>query len=225
MLKEVKLNQDNPKWLSWRQQGIGSSEIAILMGSLPFKFNNILDLWKIKKGIMEDPFEGNEATETGKRLEPIARDYYNKKFKPKVTPKCFERTDLPFLRVSLDGIDSKKKKILELKCPGITNFKLAKNGTVLDYHYSQVQYQMAVTGVEILHYGVYNVDEGLVLFEIPRNEEYIEETIRRATIFWELIENNEPALPRHFGIDMSQNYSQPFQAGEHIVKFLGVFKD
>jgi putative phage-type endonuclease len=55
------------KWLKQRQSGIGSSEAAAAIGENPWQ--SALELWARKRELIP-PFEGNEKTEWGHRLEP-----------------------------------------------------------------------------------------------------------------------------------------------------------
>ena len=222
--KEIKLAQNNPEWLAWREDGIGASESAILMGALPFKWNDVLELWKLKTGMIESDFVMNEAMQKGKDTEPEARKKYIKATGIRVRDACFERVDLPFIKASLDGIDKIGKHIVEIKCPGLPKWQTAKKGVVVDYYYPQMQQQMAVCGAETCHYWVYREKEGGILINVPRNEEYIDELIRRATIFWEGVVNKVPVLPRHLGINMRKDVD-PFQAGDMTIELLGIHKN
>lgn len=222
--KKFKEPQDSPKWLEWRESGVGGSEVSIIMGALPFKWNDVLELWKLKTKMKESDFVMNEAMQKGKDLEPEARERYMSVTKTKVKPTCFERTDFPFFRVSLDGITSDYKHIVEIKCPGLSKWKDAKMGRVAEYYYPQMQYQMLCSGATTCHYWVYRQEEGGVLINVPRNEDYIDELVRRCKIFWEGVENKNPVLPRHLGINM-HGESDPYEAGDMTTELIGVYKN
>jgi len=222
--KEIKLSQVGDEWLTWREAGIGASESAVLMGALPFKWNDVLELWKLKTKMIESDFTMNEAMQLGKDLEPEARTKYTKATGIKVQAKCFERTDMPFLKASLDGITKNGKHIVEIKCPGLPKWQSAKKGIVVDYYYPQMQQQMAVSEAESCHYWVYRKTEGGILINVPRNQPYIDELERRAKIFWDCVENKKPALPAMLGIDMRKEVD-PFQAGDMETEVLGIYKN
>lgn len=224
-LREVKLKQDSEEWINWRDGGIGASESAIIMGALPFKWNDVLNLWKIKAGLAKSDFEMNDAMAQGKALEPQARKDYSKVTGIKVQPKCFEHPEFNFIRASLDGINKNHKLIVEIKCPGLSKFRQAKQGVVADYYYPQMQQQMACVNAEVCDYWVYREDEGAVLIRVPRNEEYIQELIRRAKIFWTGVETKTPVLPKHLGINMVGE-SDPFRSQGTIMEteLIGFYK-
>lgn len=223
--KKIKISQnDTNNWLEWRHGGIGASESAVLMGSLPFSWKDILDLWKFKVGLIENDFIENDAVKLGKQLEPEARDKYTEVTGIQVSPDCYERTDFPFIKASLDGINRKENHIVEIKCPGTTKFYEAKKGIVSPYYYSQIQQQAYCSGAVSCDYWVYRKKEGGILIKVPRNEEYIQELIRRASIFWDMVETKTPCLPRHLGINPFLE-SDPFMAGEHPVELVGTYKN
>lgn len=231
------MTQGSDEWLAWRKTGIGASNMSVIMGSLPFRYESVLEMWKEKMGIIGNTFEMTAAIQEGIDTEPEAREAFTKRTGLKVKPECFTHTDYPYLRASLDGYEdlkvSKLKKMkklpypvtnhldnfepnkilrfaLEVKCPQIGSYKKAAKGKILDYYYTQLQQQIAVAEVDFMYYYVYRKGEKDLLFYVPRCEPYIQELIRRGKIFAELLHKKEPALPRHFGIDM-HGYSDPFK--------------
>lgn len=220
----LNLEQRSEDWLEWRKSGIGASEASVIMGSLPFDFEDILELWKKKVGLPVAEFQMNEAIQKGIDLEDEALEKFTAATGIKMEPKCFTHPEHTFLRASLDGIDKKLKQGVEIKCPSATKYYTAKKGIVIPYYYTQVQQQMACTGLKEIFYWVYREKEGGVLIKVPRNDEYIAELIRRATIFWNMVEEKIPCLPHHLGINPYLD-SDPFQAGDHTVELVGVYKN
>lgn len=222
--KEIKYSQDSKEWHEWRSKGLGASDMNVIMGALPFKYNDVLILWKKKTKLIPEDFVMNEAMQAGKDLEPEARTKYSKASGIRVRPKCFEHIKYPFIRASLDGISKGNQHIVEIKCQGMFHFQKAKKGIMTEYYYPQIQSQMLSSGAQSAHFWTYRKKEGGVLMSVPRNDEYIEELIRRATIFWEGIVDNKPVLPIHLGINMFGE-SDPFQAGEMKVELIGHYKN
>jgi putative phage-type endonuclease len=216
--------QREADWLEWRKSGIGASEASVIMGSLPFDFEDILFLWKKKVGIPVPEFQMNDAIQKGIDTEDEALEAFTKATGIKMEPKCFTHPEHPFLRASMDGIDKKLKQGVEIKCPSATKFYKAKKGIVLDYYYTQLQQQMACTGLKEIYYWVYRQKEGGALIKVPRNDEYIAELIRRAGIFWKMVEDKEPCLPKHLGINPYLD-SDPFIVGEHKTEFISHYKN
>lgn len=199
--------------------------MSVIMGSLPFQYETVLDLWKKKVGLEVKPFVVSQAVQDGMDLEPEARERYTAITGIQVEPRCFTHPHYPFLRASLDGygISLELERVaVEIKCPMITSFKKALKGQVLDYYYTQIQQQIACSGVVRNDYWVYRKEEGGVLMRAKPNEEYIAEIVRRGQIFWDMVESKKPCLPRHLGINM-QGYSDPFKAGDMSVEFIGIY--
>jgi putative phage-type endonuclease len=63
-----------PEWLAARQQGIGGSEIAAVLGLSPWESR--FSLWHRKQGMLA-PVEVNDAMYWGNRLEPVIRDEFD----------------------------------------------------------------------------------------------------------------------------------------------------
>lgn len=216
--------QRSTDWHSWRKGGLGASEMSVIMGSLPFDFEDVLELWKKKTGLPVPEFQMNDAIQKGIDTEDEALKAFTKVTGIKMNPLCVTHGQYPFLRASLDGIDKKLKNAVEIKCPSLTKFYKAKKGIVLDYYYTQMQSQLACSGLEEMYYWVYREKEGGALIKIPRNDDYIAELVRRAEIFWQRVENKEPCLPKHLNINPYLD-ADPFIAGEHTTEFIGHYKN
>lgn len=221
--KEIKLKQDSEQWHTWRNEGIGASEMSVIMGALPFKFNDVLNLWKLKTGYAESSFEMNDAMQFGKDTEPLARQKYIEATNTPVSPACYQRIDLPFIRASLDGISKNKNLVVEIKVPSVSKWRMAKQGVVLDYYIPQMQAQMACTGADTCHYWVYRPELGGVLITVDRDDFYISELLRRAKIFWAKVEARTPCLPKDLGISMREE-SDPFSTENMNIQLVKVFK-
>lgn len=213
------LIQGSEEWLNWRKTGIGASEMSVIMGSLPFSYEDIIELWKKKVGMQVKPFIVTPAIQEGIDTEPEAREKFIKRVGVKVEPKCFTHPEYEFLRASLDGygVVKKRSKIVdrvavEIKCPQMTSYKKAAKGKIIDYYYTQIQQQIACAELDYEYYYVYRKYEEDILFRVNRNEEYIQEIYRRGQIFWEGVLAKKPILPPALGINM-QGYSDPFRAG------------
>lgn len=213
-MPKLQHEQGSPEWLEWRKTGIGASNMSVIMGSLPFDYEDILMLWKEKVGLGGREFKVSEAVQAGMDLEPEARECLANHLGIELEPQCFTHPEHPWLRASLDayGIDKHGKEVIaEIKCPQVTSYKKAARGKILDYYYTQVQQQIACAETDGSYYFVYRPGEKPVLFWVPRNDTYINELIRRGKIFWEHVEAQKPVLPYMLDIDMySGKFSDPF---------------
>lgn len=220
----LKLEQRSDEWLKWRESGIGASEASVIMGSLPFEYEEVLDLYKKKVGLPVPEFIVTEAIQRGIDTEDEALEAFTKVTGIKMKPKCFTHPEYSFLRASLDGIDSKMKNGVEIKCPSSAKYYIAKKGVVIDYYYTQLQQQMACTGLQEMYYWVYRQKEGGVLLKVKRNDEYIEELIRRASIFWQHVLDKEPIVSRELGMNVWQD-SDPYKVGDMSAELIGTYKN
>ena len=100
------LEQGSEEWLKERSNGIGSSEVSVIMGLNPWKTPYELYHEKVTG---ESTFKGNEATDHGTKTEPEARKYFED-----MTGKTVKEVglvidnDRPYLRVSPDGMITKR---------------------------------------------------------------------------------------------------------------------
>ena len=108
------------EWLKIRQEGIGGSDVASILGHSPFR--NIKDIYKSK---IEDVEQiTNEAIEFGNAFEPIVFETFKNKYKDIYEVLDYKNTMFrniwnPFLQASLDGVLVNKQTlevgILEIK--------------------------------------------------------------------------------------------------------------
>lgn len=108
------------EWLKLRQNGIGGSDVACILGHSPFK--NAKDIYKSK---IEDVEQiTNEAIEFGNAFEPIIFESFKYKYKDVYAVLdykdiMFKNIWNPFLQASLDGVLVNKQTlevgILEIK--------------------------------------------------------------------------------------------------------------
>ena len=172
------LEQGSLAWHAWRRGVIGASDAATIMGENP---------WASAQRLLEEKlglhraFGGNAATREGHRLEEFAREALEKKFMHKMKPSVVQDSEDPFLAASLDGIDSSKTRIYEIKC-GLKSYEKTRDtGTVPAYYVSQLQHMMMITQLESLIFAAYRPDERLISFEVERDEGYIKK-LRREEI-------------------------------------------
>jgi putative phage-type endonuclease len=186
--------QDSEEWLAWRNEGIGSSDVVLLMTEKPVFDRTVGTLWKQKIGYERAVAINNEHVKRGKEQEPIIRDMVNKMLKTKFEPMCTMRTDAPYLRASLDGWDEELDVLLEIKAPSTNVFnKYLKEWTIPYNYYCQMQYQMLVTNVEYGIFAFYN-DAYPHPFIIPveNNHELQLDIERRCALFWKSVETKTP---------------------------------
>jgi putative phage-type endonuclease len=189
------IEQGTEKWLEWRRGVIGASEAAIIMGDNRRKGRQ--QLLDEKRGLIE-PFSGNDVTREGNLNEPHARAALAKKYKQKLTPTIVQDFHEPFLAASLDGINSSRDQIYEIKCGAKTYETVQISGKVPSYYVAQVQHMLMVTQMESLIFAAYRPQEPLITFEVFRKDSYIRELRRKEKDFIKELESHGHKIQYEF---------------------------
>lgn len=141
------ISHNRAEWLENRHGGIGSSEVATILGLNRYK--SPLQLWREKRG-MEPPKAENAAMRLGHRLEPVVADEWElatgRRYIRNTAKDYIVFTDeAPWRRVSPDREfkAGKDKGILECKSTMMT-----VDDDLLACWYVQLQYQLGVCGYE-----------------------------------------------------------------------------
>lgn len=66
-----------PAQVAERRNRLGASEMPVVAGLS--KHRSLIELWAEKRGLIKEPFTGNEFTEWGTRLEGVVADAYTDK--------------------------------------------------------------------------------------------------------------------------------------------------
>lgn len=196
MTSAVRLDliQGSPEWLAARSDGIGSSDIPIIVGESPYR--SALELWAEKTGIVP-PAEVDPATrrlmDIGKRMEPVLLDLYEEETgrRARRVPRMLAHPTYPWARASLDA-EAPVRRIVEAKWTHARRWSAgdAVPGDVL----IQVQWQMFVTGRDVADV-VALVGPELRVVEVGRNDAMIGDLLFFATDFWRHVtERTRPEL-------------------------------
>ena len=138
-----------PRWtqLKWNASSSdimlegGASEAAVLLGHDPYG-KTPFKLWQLKLGL-DTKSGGPEALfQRGHETETMVRAAYEFETGLDFGPACFEHSEFPFIRASLDGWNDAEKRGIEIKMVGKEAIKLPPPL----HHLIQVQHQMLVTG-------------------------------------------------------------------------------
>lgn len=190
-MRIVQLDQSGPDWHRWRAGGLGGSEAASIMRECPYQTaEEVRDTKLGRRKIFE-----NSAMARGKRLEPLARELYQRLTGIRVRPVCVEHDKYPWMKASLDGLSEDGNIILEIKCPVRPGgHYTALAGQVPAHYRAQVQHQLAVTGCPVLHFFSFTDKkefepyEQFALVRVLPDKEYIERLIEREKEFWEQLQ-------------------------------------
>ena len=187
--------QSGKDWLDWRRNGIGASDIGVITGSNTYK--TPLALWDEKCGFKKSDAI-NSAMAHGIANEGVARNWVNKNHKLELKPLCLEDNEHSFFRASLDGYDSEKKVLAEIKCPIsekiLNNAK--ENQNIPLYWLHQVQWQIMLCKpirafVAIWDYRTKSCTT-IECFAEPKLQEEMRE---KAMEFWRMVRVGTPPKP------------------------------
>lgn len=152
MAKVIIRPKTHEDWLACRMGGIGSSEVATIIGANPYE--TPYQLWRRKKGI-DGPKEENQAMRMGHILEPAVAQMWQEETGKTVIKRSagdwvVYDDRFPYMRVSPDRLYWGKDKspanrgILECK----TTQMRIDGDSIPKYWLAQLQYQLGVMGLK-----------------------------------------------------------------------------
>lgn len=180
--QRINLNQGTHNWAEWRKSGIGSSDAPSIMGENPWKSADLL--LKEKLGLVE-PFNGNYLTRRGQKLEPVARRLYSQRTGIAVEPATLRSTRYTWQIASVDGLDVRGSRVVEIKCGAKVYSITQQTGNVPRYYYGQLQHILSVTGLDQIDFVCFLPDKPLLMLDVPRDDRYIRRMFEAEEEFWE----------------------------------------
>jgi putative phage-type endonuclease len=183
------MEQQGSNWLLWRSQGIGSSDIASILGISPWKSAH--ELFKERTGEVKAVDISNQyQVQRGVVNEPRARALYELISGSKFEPALHVHSEYSFMRVSLDGDDG--ETVLEIKVPGVKTLEDAKKGIVPEYYMCQVQYQMMCAGRNKAVFFCFHPEQDDYAIVDVKPDIELQEKIKNAVInFWDMVQKKE----------------------------------
>jgi putative phage-type endonuclease len=184
----VKLVQGSPAWHDHRRHHRNASETPAVLGLSPWL--TPYQLWQIKTGRAAQPAV-TPAMAHGTRLEPLARDAYERQTGYVMEPLVLVDGEYS---ASLDGVTLDGKLMLEIKCPKAKDSKLlveAQAGRIPVHVYWQMQTQLLVSGAELAHLYVFDGSSGILLEQRPEATAW--DTLRQDwDRFMDLVHTDQP---------------------------------
>ena len=161
-VKVFDLQQNSEAWFEWRQSGLGASDAPILLGVSPWKTPEELREEKMRPP-SRSPGGGkkgsNRAQQWGHDNEPDARGWYTDLTGIGVVQVCCCHDDYPWIKASLDGLNTAIGRVVEIKAPYSQSHgthDLALAGEVPHYYLPQLIHQSLVTGLDRVDYVSYD---------------------------------------------------------------------
>lgn len=205
-------------WHEDRRSGIGSSDAPIITGDAPW--GDVVTLYAVKAGIIDEPAQDNNQTSWGLRLEDAVAEWYEEETARQGTPRKVRKVNrrlrhkaLPWMQTSLDRECVGEKRIVELKTRRYPTDEWGPTGTAeIPAHYIvQVQHQLAVTGYPVADVAVLFTGSDPRLYTIPRDEELIATLTELEAEFWLAVKSGTP--PEAF-VKRNATPVVPFREGE-----------
>jgi putative phage-type endonuclease len=182
------------------QNGIGGSEVAIILGLSPYKSK--FELWLEKTKQIKRPQVNNNFVEWGNILEPVVREKFRKETGFKVFQNNFvlQHDIHDFMIANIDGevIDPNRagRGILEIKTTREHNRKDWEHGCPI-YYQAQCQHYMAVTGYEYAYICCLIGGNTFVYHLIERDDWTIDKMIQAEMEFMHQVKNRIAPMIGH----------------------------
>lgn len=170
----------NPEWLDLRAGKFTGSDFHQYLGLMKTGKLSETATKSLYKKILEnfgyrfDTFQ-TPAMQRGIELEPTAREAYSFIYGKDIKEVGFVDLEKYHAGCSPDGViydeDGNIKEIIEIKCPMIETFVSYLDDEFMNAeYYTQMQFNMFITGADVCHFVVYHPDFNLIVRDIPRDE-------------------------------------------------------
>lgn len=188
------MGESHAQWLEERRRGIGGSDVAAILGMNPWK--SAFRVYQEKRKEVDD-WQGNEATDWGKRMEPAIRQWYSDISGRcvRIPEKIMFHENHPYMLASLDGFTD-DGRVVEIKTAR-SGKGWGEPGTneIPDYYTLQCQHYLAVTGFDVADVPVSIGGGSPVLYEVPADRELQEMIIEAEADFWQRVVDGNPPDP------------------------------
>lgn len=164
-MKIIDIEPGTDAWHKWRSEGIGASDIGVLMKDNPYR--TPYQLWEKKCGYAKPtPLTG--PMKYGIANEDVARRWINEHERMHLLPICIESDDNCAYKASLDGWDAYQNVLVEIKCPvNRQTIENARAHSMIHKHwYDQIQWQMMIAGPETAYFAIYDPEvKGCIMLQ------------------------------------------------------------
>lgn len=192
--KIVHHEQGSEEWKIWRSEGVTATDSVVLAEASPYKTR--WRLWAEKTGYCsEQDLSGNPMVRRGLEQEDVARQAAEEKMNDLLIPACVESKRWPWIRASLDGLNSANEPV-ELKNPSEKIWKEVQSQGEQSLPYKmyriQVLHQMLALG-SVKGWLVFHYEGEIELFEIDADMATMSVMLRESLEFMRQVkEGDEP---------------------------------
>lgn len=181
--------------LALRTKGIGSSDVASIVGLNPWRSAH--DVWLIKRGLVTE--EGNVKTRMGTRVEACVLEEYVAETGAELAQfGTVGHPEAEWMLATPDAFVSGSKRLVEVKCVGWRSaFHWGDDEDAIpDYYRPQVEWQMLVTGAEECHVAAWIGGSDFRIYTVKRNPSLAAALVNACRSFWfdNVVGNTPPAV-------------------------------
>lgn len=186
-----------------RAGGIGSSDVATVLGLSPYQGATPLALWLEKTGQaveVEDDGEDGTQFEIGHLFEPVLIALFERRSGLAVATQgegveSVVHPVWPWARANLDGRVHGQRAAVEAKCVGIgmaRHWDLTSDDGIPHYVRVQVAWQMFVADLDMVYVvALVAGPSGFRVYEVKRDHEIEAAIVSACTAFWARVERRE----------------------------------
>lgn len=186
-MKVVDIEPGTDEWHAWRRDGIGASDIGVLLNDDPYR--TPYQLWEKKCGYAKPtPLTG--PMKHGIANEDVARRWINEHERVHLLPICIESEENCAFKASLDGWDAYQNVLMEIKCPvNHQTIENARTHSAIHKHwYAQIQWQMMIAKPERAYLAIYDSKAGMCILLQQWPDKALQEKMKvAATEFLEAV--------------------------------------
>ena len=175
-------------WLRERQKGIGGSDApALILSPEQYRYKRPEDVLADKVNPILEEEEERLCCRIGHELEPLCAELFTEVtgLRVRTDRRHFVHPEHPFMVGNIDRKIVGRCWGLECKTTSAFNDKKFTETTYPPEYFVQVQHYLAVTGWEKWYLSVIVLNFRHLVYEVPRDEEFIKVLIQRESDFWE----------------------------------------
>lgn len=208
--------QTREQWLEHRRQGIGASDVPVILGVSRFK--SPYTLWAEKSGLIPLPDE-TIPMRVGHALEPLISELYEEKTGRKVYDPgactIFRHPVLKFFFCTPDRIEIETSSPVELKTAGEFRAKDWKDDDPPLDHVCQLQTQIAILGSDGGSLAGLVGNREFHWFDVPRHDRLVEHIVHKVDEFWNrILEGDAPPIDGTASTAHTLKVMHPKDSGE-----------